>query len=498
MIEKVQNYIKSHHMIEKGDRIVAGVSGGADSVALLLVLNQIKIEMELELFVVHINHGIREEASEDAVYVRQLCEDCGIPFYLFEGDIPAMAKKERMSEEEMGRKFRYQSFYKVMRQVRADKLAVAHHMEDQTETVLFHLIRGTDLTGMAGMQPVTEHFVKGEEKIAASYQVIRPLLGCHKEELTDWLTDQGVMWREDRTNADNTYARNKIRNQVIPVLEEINQQAVCHVAEFADRIVEYQAFFQQAVQEYLLKEVRKAELRLEGWETDRFLLKNRERVLAKAVIYEMLGMVCGARRDIFSEHVQAVYDLLDKQSGRKVVLPYQMVAENSYEKLIIRKCFVKEENSSGWKQAIDLGELSGGEKKRICLPQGGFLVMQIKSIEEMELGRGKEFLNDGRISKNNYTKFFDCDTIKDTLYIRTPEAEDYIVINEQGNRKKLSRYFIDEKIPAMDRNTKIVAANGHEILWIIGGRRCENYKIGDHTKYILTLIYEGENHGISY
>ncbi|MCI8508933.1 MAG: tRNA lysidine(34) synthetase TilS [Lachnospiraceae bacterium] len=498
MIEKVQNYIKFHHMIEKGDRIVVGVSGGVDSVALLLLLNQMKKEMKLELFAVHINHGIREEAAEDAGYVKQLCEDCKVPFYLFEEDIPVMAKKERMTEEEMGRKIRYQSFYQVMEQVRADKLAVAHHMGDQAETVLFHLIRGTDLSGMAGMQPVTEYFGAAEGKNATSYHIIRPLLGCHKKELTDWLVSQGVIWREDRTNTNNMYARNKIRNQVIPVLEEINQQTVCHVAAFADRIAEYQEFFQKTVQEYLLKEVVKAESGSGSCETDRFLLKSQEKVLAKAVIYEMLGMVCGARKDIFSEHVQAVYDLLDKQSGKKVMLPYRMMAENSYEKLIIRKCFVKEDDSSSWKQVIDLKELSNGEEKRICLPQGGYLVMQIKSMKDMEWDEGQKFLNDGRISKNIYTKFFDCDTIKDTLYIRTPEAEDYIIINEQGNRKKLSRYFIDEKIPVMNRNSKIVAANGHEILWIIGGRRCENYKISDNTKYILSLMYEGENHGISY
>ena len=348
------------------------------------------------------------------------------------------------------------------------------------------------------MQPVTEHFTAGESTRTSAYRVIRPLLGCRKEELTDWLADQSVIWREDRTNKENIYARNKIRNQVIPLLEEINQQTVCHVAAFADRITEYRAFFEKAVQEYLLKEVEKAKSRSRSCETDRFVLKSQEKVLAKAVIYEMLGMVCEVRKDIFSEHVEAVYDLLDKQSGKKVMLPYQMVAENSYEKLIIRKCFVKEDDPSGWKQEIDLTELSDGKEKKIFLPQGGYLTAQIKIMEDMEQDRRQEFLNDGRISKNIYTKFFDCDTIKDTLYIRTPEAEDYIIINEQGNRKKLSRYFIDEKIPVMYRNSKIVAAYGHEILWIIGGRRCENYKISDNTKYMLSLMYEGENHGISY
>lgn len=498
MIEKIRDYIKLHHMVERGDRIVMGISGGADSVALLLALNRMKKEMEIELFAVHVNHGIREEAAEDAEYVKQLCETCRIPFYLFEADIPTMAKEKKKTEEEMGRVFRYQSFCQIMEQVKADKLAVAHHMGDQAETVLFHLIRGTDLSGMAGMRPVADYLMEKGADDYVRYKIIRPLLGFRKKELVDWLNEENVTWMEDKTNADNTYARNRIRNQVVPVLEEINVQAVSHVAEFASRMAGYQSFFHQCVNEYLLKEVKTVETEKRSCETDRFLLKKQAEVLAKGIIYEMLGMVCGVRKDFFSEHIQAVYDLLDKQSGKKVMLPFQMEAEISYEKLIIRKCFVKERGCSGWKQEIDIKELFERGEKRVSLPQGGCLVMQVKTVEEIRLEGDKNFLNDARISKNNYTKFFDCDTIKDTLYVRTPEAEDYIVINEKGNRKKLSRHFIDEKIPLAQRSSKLVVAKEHEILWIVGGRRCENYKIGDNTKYILSLMYEGESHGISY
>lgn len=498
MIEKVRNYMQLHHMIEKGDRIVLGVSGGADSVALLLALNQLKEEMEAELFVVHINHGIRREALEDACYVKQLCESCQVPFYLFEADIPAMAKEQKKTEEEMGREFRYQSFYQVMEQVNAKKLAVAHHMGDQAETVLFHLIRGTDLAGMKGMRPVTDWFKGEENENAVRYQIIRPLLKCSKEELKKWLEGQNAAWQEDRTNSDNTYARNRMRNQVIPALEQINEQAVCHVVEFADSIAEYQAFFRKAVTDYMSKEVKAEQSQEKGCVTDRILLKRQPEVLARAVIYEMLVSICGARKDILRDHVQAVYELMDKQSGKKVVLPYQMEAQISYEKLIIRKCFDKETESFQWRKEIVLKELFNGEKRKLQLPQGGNLVIQIKSVKEMTSEERKNLMNTDRISKNSYTKFFDCDTIKDTLYVRMPETGDHIVINDKGNRKKLTRLFMDEKISLKERKSKAVVASGHEILWIVGGRRCENYKIGNDTKYILLLMYEGENDGISY
>lgn len=498
MIEKVRNYMQLHHMIDKGDRIVVGVSGGADSVALLLALNQMKEEMEAELFVVHVNHGIRKEAFQDARYVEQLCKACQVPFYLFEADIPAMAKENRKTEEEMGREFRYQSFYQVMKQVKAKKLAVAHHMGDQAETVLFHLIRGTNLAGMEGMHPVTDCFVGKENRSSVDYQIIRPLLQCGKEELIQWLKEQNVTWREDKTNADNAYARNKIRNQVIPALEKINKEAVSHVVEFADSIAGYQAFFRKAVKDYMLKEVKEAPSGEHGCVTDRLLLRSQAEVLAKAVIYEMLVHVCGVKKDIFREHVQAVYELLEKQSGRKIILPYQMEAQISYEKLIIRKCFEKEAASFQWRKEILLKELLHGGKRTLKLPQGGNLVIQVKAVEDIPEEQWENLINTDRISKNNYTKFFDCDTIKDTLYVRTPEAGDYIAINDKGNRKKLTRYFMDKKIPLQERKSTVVVASGHEILWIAGGRRCENYKINNDTKYILLLVYEGENDGISY
>ena len=234
MINKVEQYINLWNMIEKSDRIVLGVSGGADSVALLLVLQALQQRYDLKLHVVHVNHGIRVEATEDAAYVRALCESMDVPFYLYEADIPTMAKAQGMSEEEMGRVYRYECFDEVLQKVGASKIAVAHHMDDQAETVLFHLARGSKLRGAEGMHPVNGN-------------VIRPLLSCRKEELMQWLRKQQVSWMEDCTNGDDTYARNCIRNQVIPSLEKVNAQAVRHLVEFADEVGAYRQFVQRAV-----------------------------------------------------------------------------------------------------------------------------------------------------------------------------------------------------------------------------------------------------------
>lgn len=251
MLEKVRNLIKSEHMMEDGNSIVAGVSGGADSVALLMVMLELKEEYHLEVSVVHVNHGIRgREAKKDEEYVKRLCKTYNLPFFLYEGSVPELSKKWQMSEETAGRKFRYQCFFDAANKTGASCIATAHHMGDQAETVLFHMARGSNLAGAAGIRPVS---VIGEKE--EGIRIIRPLLCCEKEEITAYLKQQCIKWCEDATNADDSYTRNKIRNRILPALKEINNKSIIHIAEFASEILEYEEFFNHIVEEYMLKEV---------------------------------------------------------------------------------------------------------------------------------------------------------------------------------------------------------------------------------------------------
>lgn len=510
MVRKVQRYIRENGMLKQGDKLVIGVSGGADSVCLFWLLKCLQDEYGLSLYVVHVNHKIRTEAAEDADYVRKLCEAYEVPFYLFEEDIPKRSEEWGISEEEAGRKIRYQCFWQVAKETGADKIATAHHLGDQAETVLFHLIRGTDLSGMAGIRPVSvwkdgvESFETGKEGIT----VIRPLLCVTKEEITEELIRQNISWREDMTNQDNLYMRNRLRNQILPQLCEINEHAVEHIARFAQCARQQQAFFDKTVQRYMAEYVTKYEetegadgmigswqrkKQVTGYATDRKKLILQEPVLAQAVIYEMLAEACGSRQNLTAEHVQAVYRLLESQSGRRILLPYEIEAKISYENLIIRKCSKVEKETAFTKQQIDINR-----ETKIHLPDGKILTARMikrGAVSEREWENlRKEAVN----PKNNYTKLFDCDTIKDTLYARHPEKEDYFVINKAGNRKKLSRYFIDCKVPEEIRHESIVVAMGHEVLWLLCARRCENHKIKESTKQILIISCEGENDGEAY
>lgn len=487
MLEQGKKYVKLHKMLEHGDSVVMGISGGVDSVAMLLLFVALREEYQLSLHGVHINHGIRAEAGEDADYVRALCKKYDVEYHLFEANIPAMAKEHRKTEEEMGRIFRYQCFGEVAKACQG-KIAVAHHQGDQAETVLFHLVRGTDLKGLTGILPVSSY---------EGISVIRPLLSQKKESLMSYLQEHNISWKEDVTNEENVYARNKLRNQIIPQLTEVNENAVEHIAQLAEQMAGYSAYFDSLAKEYIRKNAVIDE-ETQGIELQRNDLQKEDLVVIKAVLYEAIARACGGKKDITKEHVESLAELLYMQSGKRIHLPNNVIAKVSYEIIEIGKCLQDREKDGTydlWERKLvcpfgrDLPLV-----ERIQLPSGDYILAEWIDLIKCSLSERKDLLNMGTNSKNNYTKYFDCVTIKDKLCLRFPRKEDYLIIHDAGQKKKLSRYFMDEKIPADKRGRWPVLAADQEVLWVLGKRRCENYKLQEHTKYILKVRYEGEKH----
>ena len=221
LAEKVRRYMEQEKMARRGSRILAGVSGGADSVCLLALLVRLSEECGWQIGAVHVNHRIREEAGEDAAYVRGLCAEWNVPFFLKEEDVKKKAGEWHMSLEEAGRKVRYQAFEEAAEQFGADRIAVAHNRNDRAETLLFHLFRGTGLKGMGSIRP-------------ARGKIIRPLLDTGREEIEEWLKKNGISWCTDASNETDDYTRNRIRRRVIPyVEEEICGEAGLHLAQAA-------------------------------------------------------------------------------------------------------------------------------------------------------------------------------------------------------------------------------------------------------------------------
>ena len=220
--EKVFAYIREHHMLQAGDRVVVGVSGGADSACLLFLLLEWQKEVPTDIAVVHVDHGIRAEAGEDARYVEQLCEERGIPFFLTRAEVRNRARMEKISEEEAGRRTRYEAFEKAAKEWGATKIAVAHNSNDRSETQLFHLFRGSGIRGLASILPVRD-------------RIIRPLLCLERWEIEKFLQQRGIVYCKDATNEEDDYTRNRIRHHILPYAEEnIVKCCVAHMNQTAE------------------------------------------------------------------------------------------------------------------------------------------------------------------------------------------------------------------------------------------------------------------------
>ena len=451
LLEKVSKA----NVIQKEDRIVVGVSGGADSVCLLRILCEFRKKDGIYLCVVHVNHGIRgEEADRDEKFVQELCGKWKVDFQSVRVNVPELAKQQGLSEEEAGRMVRYQEFQKVCMQRQCNKIAVAHNLEDNAETILHHIFRGTGLDGLVGMS-----FENG--------RIIRPLLSVSRKEIEQYLDEINQEYQTDSTNLSTKYTRNKLRLELIPYIEkEISPQAVNHIVAMANRVKEVKDFLEEESEQAFLQVVRRENNQL-------IILEEPIRAYGSAVQKEIIRQAvfqqAGQRKDITAKHIESVLELFEKQVSKEIMLPYHLTAKREYEGIRIFSDRTDEKSH--------LAEESRQLKSQMILEQ--------KVIEKEEFSQidRKNIWNEEKA----YTKWLDYDKIERTLILRHREPGDYIVINRQGGRKKLKDYFIDQKILAADRDKIYLLADGKKIVWVVGYRISEDCKITDETNRILQV-----------
>ena len=276
IIDKIYRYIEQNNMLTDCERVVVGLSGGADSVCLLMVLKGYieRRHLQTELCAVHVNHGIRQEAGDDEEFARALCERMGVEFMAYHIDAAGLAKQLGMSVEEAGRKERYRIFNEACKGCNA-RIAVAHHMNDQAETVLMNLSRGTSLKGIGGIRPVRDN-------------IIRPLLSVTRAEVEEVLKDFNQPYVTDATNLCNDYTRNSLRNVVIPYMtEKVNAHTVENIADAAEELQKNFDFIEAEAKKAYDKHVYVGDtvvLRLYGEEFAGLHEVIRKRVIYKAVI----------------------------------------------------------------------------------------------------------------------------------------------------------------------------------------------------------------------
>lgn len=469
MVNKVVDYIKKWNMIEEGDVIITGVSGGADSVCLLHILNKLKNKFSFSIVVVHIEHGIRGVESElDARFVENIAMEYNLKYRQYSYEVRKIAKEYRLSEEEAGRKVRYEAFMKALYEFNANKIAVAHNQQDNAETMLMNLFRGSGLQGMGGIVPVRD-------------QIIRPLLCLNRNEIENYLKKEGIVYRTDRTNLLEDYTRNKIRNRIMPyITQEINLKAVEHMAQTANQMQEVYQYVEEQAQIAFYKCVQLGEGIVEipidlFQKENNFIQKQMIRLAIQYLIHQL--------KDISSVHIKNIYELTEKSVNKTVDLPYSLVAKRTYKSIIITH-----------RQNIRKEKVKKSEDLNMIIQVPGTYQLEDDKIEiEFSLIEEKNFKKNLIIPEKRYTKWLDCDRINSALQIRHRQPGDYIMINENFGKKKLKDYFIEQKIPREDRQNIVLLADGSHILWIIGYRISEYYKVTNTTKNILKVQVNGGN-----
>lgn len=461
MFEKAAETVKKYKLINKNEQIIVGVSGGADSVCLLYFLCSLVKKLKIKLLAIHVNHGIRgKEADEDEEYVRQLCEKLNVPFFPYHISLYDEAKKRAMTEEEAGRAARYEIFKNAAAEFNADKIAVAHTMNDSAETILMNLCRGTGINGLSGISPKREN-------------IIRPLIEMSREEIEETLGELGAEFKTDSTNQSFKYTRNRVRLELIPWLKEnMNSSVIKTLSKNASVISEENSYLeglaQQAYEECLVKD-EFLRLRCERLEAlDGVILK---RVLRIAMRNFNKGL-----HDIGNDHIEKTAELLNMQTGKKISLPDSLYAQRTSDSVII---FKQEKKHKGFCYYIEINSA-------LLIEETGQYITLCEK-------RNTSFKN----CKNTYTIYLDCDKIKNKLFVRTRKTGDKIHLKGMNEYKKIKNLFIDMKIPSVKRDMLPLLADENEIISVIGLKNSDLFAVGceGENTACLQLWEEDKNEG---
>ncbi|MDE6025854.1 MAG: tRNA lysidine(34) synthetase TilS [Lachnospiraceae bacterium] len=465
-IEKTKKYIDEYNMLSDTEGLVVGISGGADSVCLMLALCRLAGDYGIKkehIYGVHINHMLRgTEADRDELFVKELCSRLEVCCVVFKKDISAYAKELGCSVEEAGRAYRYMCFEDIRKKNKKYKIAVAHNKGDMAETVIFNILRGSGLKGLSGIAPVRDN-------------IIRPLLDSTRNEIEAYLDECNQGFCNDSTNDSTHYDRNKIRHNIIPQMEAINSNAISHICDVAEEAQKSYRFIHDEALKHVVEKSANNNLE-KSISIDIENIQKEDIVLLEHIVREAIIEVAGKQKDINRKHINSVVDLIYNETGKQVILPYNIVARKSYDKLMIS-------NEAADRQRYDI-EISG--QGTYAVPGHGSLTVTCLKKDDIT-----------EVSKKIYTKMVDYGKIHGKFCIRAPEAGDYIIIDGMGNSKKLSRVFIDSKIDRNLRDTWPVVACGSEIIWAVGLRYNADYKIDDDTQDVLCMEYkrEGEENG---
>lgn len=434
MLQRISEYISKHRLLAENDKVLVALSGGADSVALLLILTQLGYRCSA----IHCNFHLRaEESMRDEEFVRTLCKRIDTPLTIAEFDTAAYAAEKGISIEMAAREQRYEAFEKKREEEKASAIAVAHHRDDCAETLLLNLIRGTGIKGLHGIRPKNGH-------------IIRPLLAVGRNDILNFLKSEGEEYVTDSTNLKSDFTRNKIRLEIIPLMKEINPSILQTLYDTANRMAEAEIIYEKGIKE-AVERIRK------GNTIDIQALKNEP--AAATVLHEIVSPL-----GFNSTQTADILKSTDSAPGRKFT-------STNREYVIIkdRTHFIIEQGTQS-------------EVTRIVLPEEG----EITTLNGTISIEKKPF--DGNIPKSRDTATLDCDTLSMPLTLRNVLPGDRFIPFGMRGSKLVSDYLTDRKQSILKKRQQMVVADAHDnIVWLVGERPAAPYCITKKTKKTITL-----------
>lgn len=448
MKEKVAAFIKENSLIAPGSSVLAAVSGGADSVALLCILARLREELDCTLYAAHLNHGIRGAAADaDEAYVEELCQRLGVPLTCLKLDIPGLAREHGHTLEQEGRIARYDFLERTRAGVGAQCVAVAHHMDDEAESVLMHLMRGSGLAGLTGIK-------------ARRGNIIRPLLCVRRAEIEEYLHSLGVAYCTDETNLIREGTRNRIRLDVVPYVEKyINPaftQALCSMAELVSRDEEYLA--------KTARDALEAASRDGGFEREALAALPMP-ILTRAIRIALADI--GAVVDIERSHVEKAAGMIASGRTGAMMDMHCALMRISYGLVYFER---PDEKRGASFEAFEIPFAVEGETRT---PEGVFCA---------------HITDDLTVGADPYTAYMDFAAVPEALTVRRRLPGDRFRPLGAPGERKLKEYFIDRKLPREARETPLVASGG-TVLFVPGCGIADSVKVKANTARVLRVKY---------
>ena len=457
---------KGSHLIEQGEGVVVGLSGGYDSVCLLHVLHSLSEILNIKLYAVHINHMLRGmEANADEQYAAELCRELGIQFSAIHVDVGAIAEECGVSLEEAGRDVRYREFYECAKAVGAAKIAVAHNRNDQAETVMMHIIRGSGTAGLVGME-----YQRGI--------IIRPILDITRDEIERYCREAGLSPRTDSSNLTEEFARNRVRLGLFPYISEnfgINMvDSLCRLSVHA---AEDNSFIDQCAQDAYNDAISNKKIgmiELKGEKLSELAPAIRNRVFKLAIVH-----IAGSSTGISSIHYGFLSELVIKgRTGAQAELPGGIRAIYSYGtlKIIDSETVPIDAEPVKFSRTVDI-------PGTVFIPElNAELTATILSDINIESCRS--------LGYNPFMQFFDYGMMNKGINIRNRQKGDFFKPFRSNGTKKLKEYFIDIKIPREQRDRIPLLCIESEVVWVIGDKISDKFRVTENTKSVLKIQYK--------